>query len=62
MGEVKMRILSHQVHKHTNQGLPTKTENNVSYQSNSYKELLEKQAAEIQDTLTAKLEEEVEQK
>ena len=56
-----MKILSHQVHIHSRQGLPERTENTIRHKLHYNRENLEKQAAEIQDYLTSKLEERLEQ-
>lgn len=50
-----MRILSHQAHRHVQNGLPARTENSVRYRPHTSRKLL-KQAGEIQDRLTAELE------
>lgn len=57
-----MRILSHQVYRHTSKGLPARIEKGFRYKSNSNKEHLIKQAEEIQDYMTSRLEEQVENK
>jgi hypothetical protein len=53
-----LKILSHQVHRRAHQGLPARTETVTQHRRNSSKWLL-KQAGEIQDRLTAELENQV---
>jgi hypothetical protein len=54
-----LRILSHQMHRHTNQGLPARTENLTRYKPYSGKWRFMKQAGEIQNRVTFELKEQV---
>lgn len=50
-----MRMLNHQGNRHIRQGLPARTETPVRYRPYSSRNLIKK-AGEIQDRLTAELE------
>ena len=55
-----MRILSHKVHRHSRMGLPGTIHDGGSYKPSFEKRGLRKQSEEIQNRLTSKLENEVE--